>query len=313
MLNVPCCPLCGNKDANLIERIDAKSLINIYKKKIEIDIKKYITSDIDYYHCNICSLGFFNPCPIGSAEFYEELQLNTWYYMDEKPEYDFALNFILNNVKGSVLEVGGGSGNFAKKIISKKIKYVGLEFNELAVHKANGVGIEMHRLDLSEYKDKFEEKHDCVVSFQVLEHISRPYDFLRDSLRCLKSNGFLIIAVPNKRGVAGLLPNIFLDLPPHHASHWTEDSLAYLKQLFNVEIVTINKERVAPQHIIAARKYLILQALAPKALAKNKLINNSLLFGLLNAISSILARILSINTNTLYGHTIIAVFKKIAD
>ncbi len=313
MTNSICCPLCGNKNVDLIETIDGEVLTKLYKKKISIDIKKYLNSDINYYQCNRCSLSFFNPCPMGDAEFYEKLQSNKWYYMDEKPEYDYVLDFLINNVKGSVLEIGGGEGNFAKKIISKNIKYVGLEFNELAVQKANEVGIKMHRVDLGEYANQFEEKHDCVISFQVLEHISQPYNFLRDSLRCLKSNGFLIIAVPNKKGVAGLLPNIFLDLPPHHATHWTEDSFVYLKKLFNLEMIDIHKERIAPQHVIAARKYLILQNLIPKKLSKNKLIDTSVHFHIFNLLSSILSRFLPLKNSEIDGHTVIAILKKIPD
>lgn len=40
--------------------------------------------------------------------------------------------------------------------------------------------------------------YDVVISFETLEHLTRPTDFLKNCLRNLKSDGRLIISTPNK-------------------------------------------------------------------------------------------------------------------
>ena len=55
-----------------------------------------------------------------------------------------------------------------------------------------------------------------MVSFQVLEHVASPYDFIRGCVDSLKQ-GVLILAVPSSDGFAGMAINNVLDMPPHHA------------------------------------------------------------------------------------------------
>jgi len=303
------CPLCHSNDVEILDTLKSIDLVDLYQAKLALDISRYVTSDIRYLHCKRCDLGFFDPCPMGDAEFYETLQANPWYYMDEKPEYNLALDFITRHVKGSVLEIGGGSGQFARKIAGD-VHYTGLEFNELAINKARIAGIQMHRLDLTQYIQMHGNKHDCVISFQVLEHVTRPDEFIRDSLVCLKKNGYLIVSIPNNNGVGGLLPNIPLDLPPHHATHWSKDTLINLGQQFDLEIVNIFEERVAPQHKIAAKKYRILQALAPNLIAEAKLLQSSSFYNLCDKLAAIGSRMIPINVDSINGHTISAIFRK---
>jgi 2-polyprenyl-3-methyl-5-hydroxy-6-metoxy-1,4-benzoquinol methylase len=302
------CPLCNSQHSEIVETVKRNDLVRLYQSKLNLDVKSYVTSDVNYVNCKHCDLGFFEPCPTGDAVFYEKLQSNPWYYMDEKPEYDLVLDFISKHVKGSILEIGGGSGQFARRI-GKDINYTGLEFNELAISKARMAGIQMHKLDLTQYIKEYRYKHDCVVSFQVLEHIMRPNEFIKESLACLKPNGYLVIAVPNNDGIGGLLPNIPLDLPPHHATHWSGGALKNLEKMFDIELVNIFREGVAPQHVIAAKKYLILVTMIPSIMKKKNLIRKSLNYKFIDLFASILARFVPVNIESIYGHTIVAIYR----
>lgn len=304
----PPCPLCNTQNSEIVETVKRDDLVHLYQSKLNLDVNSYVTSDINYLNCKHCDLGFFDPCPTGDAVFYEKLQSNPWYYMDEKPEYDLVLDFISKHVKGSILEIGGGSGQFARRL-GKDINYTGLEFNELAIGKAGMAGIQMHKLDLSQYIQEYGRKHDCVVSFQVLEHVGRPNDFIKESLVCLKPNGYLVIAVPNNDGIGGLLPNIPLDLPPHHATHWSRDSLKNLDKMFDIELVNIFMEGVAPQHVIAAKKYLLLSTMIPSIIKKRKLIRQSLNYKSIDLFASFLARFVPVNVDSIHGHTIVAIYR----
>lgn len=305
------CPLCHSNDVEILDTLKSIDLVDLYQAKLALDISRYVTSDIRYLHCKRCDLGFFDPCPMGDAEFYETLQANPWYYMDEKPEYDLVQDFIINNVKGSVLEIGGGSGHFAKKI-ADHVTYTGLEFNQLAIQKARLNGITMIRQSIEEHSDVCVNEYDCVVSFQVLEHISCPSLFVASSIKALKKGGYLVIAVPNKDGVVGKMTNIPLDMPPHHATHWRRSTLSYFEK-FDLDVVEIIAENVSLQHNLLAQKYLFLIKFFPFVFNNNRLINNSFLYSALNFTSSIAARIMPTRAdvfNNLQGHTIIGIFKK---
>jgi 2-polyprenyl-3-methyl-5-hydroxy-6-metoxy-1,4-benzoquinol methylase len=63
-------------------------------------------------------------------------------------------------------------------------------------------------LDIQEnnFPDEWEKKDfDLVIAQEVIEHIKRPYDFLRRVWRVLKPDGWLFLTTPNLTGITALL------------------------------------------------------------------------------------------------------------
>ncbi len=56
------------------------------------------------------------------------------------------------------------------------------------------------------FEDNF---FDVVYAIEVLEHTFRPYDFMKEAYRVLKSNGTLIISVPNVSHILSRFSNLF--------------------------------------------------------------------------------------------------------
>ena len=83
------CPLSGSSNVTLIEQINASDLIKIYNQCLQADISKEFgdIEKIGYDHCIDSDLRFFYPMVTGSEKFYEQLQKNPGYYMDDKAEY----------------------------------------------------------------------------------------------------------------------------------------------------------------------------------------------------------------------------------
>lgn len=54
---------------------------------------------------------------------------------------------------------------------------------------------------------------DCVVSIEVIEHISQPYEFLDQCKRLLKPGGLLIVTTPNVGNLQSRVRNLFVGLP----------------------------------------------------------------------------------------------------
>ena len=117
-ITVPC-PLCGGYSVIPIETIQIKHLIKQYKRSFGLDISSEFGTlkEIEFRKCITCDLQYYSPAIFGSESFYENLQKNDWYYLDNKPEYSIGSRFI--GAGDAVLEVGCGKGAFAKLMRSR--------------------------------------------------------------------------------------------------------------------------------------------------------------------------------------------------
>ncbi|MGE8339830.1 MAG: class I SAM-dependent methyltransferase [Flavobacterium sp.] len=230
------CILCKSERIKVYQEIEFELLKKIYLDTFNIDISKEIEvqDKVKLYQCKNCKLDFFNPKLAGKGSFYEELQLKRdVYYSPDRIEFDEAAKFI---DKGqSVLEIGSGSGFFAQKINIDN--YVGLEFNDEAIKKAAENGIKLIKKSIEDYAEEDQEKFDVVCSFHVLEHVQDPQEFLKSSIKKLNDGGKLIIAVPCNDSVLTSNHNHILNLPPHHITRWTLNSLHKLTDLFDLKLV----------------------------------------------------------------------------
>ncbi len=240
------CPLCLSNEVIVIERIPIPVLSALYKKMLGGSIVEEFSDckELDFYSCNACDLKFFHPPLEGSEKFYELLQRFDWYYLDEKSEYEFTERFIKES--DSVLEIGCGKGAFAKKI--KTIKYTGLESSNSAIKMAEREGIHVLNESIQEHAKNYQESYDIVCFSQVLEHVSGLYDFLRSSISCVKPGGYLIVSVPSADSFISLTVNNILNTPPHHITWWTDKSLHSISDIFGIELVKLEHEKLADIH-----------------------------------------------------------------
>lgn len=100
-------------------------------------------------------------------------------------------------VGGRVLEIGTGSGYGIRTIAASADEFVTIDkYCSQAVDNlpANCSFIEAKVPPLP-FKD---EEFDCVVSFQVIEHMRDDKHFVREVLRVLKPGGKFIVTTPNR-------------------------------------------------------------------------------------------------------------------
>ncbi|MFZ1006130.1 MAG: class I SAM-dependent methyltransferase [Candidatus Sulfotelmatobacter sp.] len=220
---------------------------------MNIDLGEPNLDAIELKRCESCDLRFYVPPFSGDEGFYESLQKFDWYYVSEKQEYEFAARYISSGDR--VLELGVGRGAFAAKIRPKS--YAGLELSEVAASRARQMGFEVHKCSIEEHSREFTDTYDVVCSFQVLEHISATRSFIEASLRCLKSGGKMIHSVPWEDGFIGKQSNNLLNMPPHHATRWTDKALRKVAELFDLRIVAMDYEVLEDVHIRAYSVALI--------------------------------------------------------
>lgn len=248
----PCSPITGGDDISEEQVIEVKNLVDLYKKNYDLDISYLIPSgcsQIIRYRCNESGYRFYEPSSIvGDSAFYKKLQENEWYYMPTKWEFIEALDHFPKAKHISVLEIGSGQGAFLD-ILRKKMgdaKLVGLELNKDAAAEARRRGHNVVSELSSDHANLNESTYDVIVTFQVLEHVPNPLDFLRETVHMLKAGGKLIIAVPDNSRRA--FPSIFfkpdsdLNMPPHHQGLWDIPSLAYLIKILPLTLDCIAVE-----------------------------------------------------------------------
>ena len=246
-----CSPLVESKDITLLKTISAVELIHKWKQEFQIDITEELNGchEIYLYLCNQTTLKFFLPVDItGSGKLYEQLQKIDWYYMPDKWEHQVALRDLSDCKK--VLEVGCASGSFVKSGNDAGLDIRGIELNEVAVMAAQKSNLPVEHLDLKEAADLYFESLDGVCSFQVLEHIPNPKDFISWSIQMLKPGGKLIYCVPNSESFLKYQYTL-LDMPPHHMLQWSEFSFRALEKIFPIKLEKVIFEPLAHYHVSA--------------------------------------------------------------
>ena len=238
------CPSCSQEKVEKIESIPTR-LIQEYYAENGVDVGYLFENveNLDRYQCGECGLQFFRPVVLGDDRYYRSMQQGDWYYLEEKPEYDYVAKWI--GAEDRVLDVGSGRGAFSRKIGSPF--YQGLEFSQSAVELAAKEGVNVIPESVEDHARSHAGQYDVVCVFQVLEHVAHPKEFLEGCVACLKKGGKLAIAVPNSRSFLEWRRN-YLNIPPHHQLLWSERSLSKLAQLHDLQVLEIYKEKVTEIH-----------------------------------------------------------------
>jgi cyclopropane fatty-acyl-phospholipid synthase-like methyltransferase len=140
--------------------------------------------------------------------------------------------------KGSLLDVGSGTGAFVHEMDRNGWNVAGLEPEE----KARKVAKEKYLLELKEPKTLFEwkeESFDAITLWHVLEHVHSLHSYIEQLKMILRSNGRLFIAVPNYTSAdAAHYRNYWAAYDvPRHLYHFSPDSMKKLMEIHGLKIV----------------------------------------------------------------------------
>ncbi len=159
--------------------------------------------------CNDCGLRFTNPRP-------REREIGQYYQSEDYISHSNTKKGIINKVyhivrkialkeklailnrlipqKGSVLDIGCGTGYFLSACKNNGWQISGVEVNEHARKQAESLtGFRINENLLDVKKKNF----DCVTAWHVIEHIYNLDESLKFIAGILKDDGYAIIAVPN--------------------------------------------------------------------------------------------------------------------
>ena len=98
-------------------------------------------------------------------------------------------------VSGSVLEIGTGMG-YGIEVIAPKVEHFTTIDKSRAYDATLPANAEFRQMEVPPLGFE-DEQFDYVISFQVIEHIKRDKDFVREVSRVLRKGGEFIVSTPN--------------------------------------------------------------------------------------------------------------------
>ena len=140
--------------------------------------------------------------------------------------------------QGNLLDIGAGTGAFASTMKSAGWHITALEPDETARSNAK----KNYGLDLRLPEELFtqaSESFDAITLWHVLEHVHELHRYLQTFQQVLKSNGRLIIAVPNYTSFDADYYKAFwaaYDVP-RHLYHFSPHSMQLLMQQFGFKVI----------------------------------------------------------------------------
>lgn len=195
--NYTLCPICGAADITKVFKVKDSS---VSKKEFEL------------LHCNNCLVRFTQDPP-------SENEIGDFYKSENYISHTDTSRGLVNQLyrfvrarsitrkrklveseasvrKGKLLDVGSGTGYFAASMQKAGWEVEGLEPDE----GAREVALKQHSVILKPVETLFDLKEnafDLITLWHVLEHVHDPKKYIATFKKLLKSNGKLIIAVPN--------------------------------------------------------------------------------------------------------------------
>jgi 2-polyprenyl-3-methyl-5-hydroxy-6-metoxy-1,4-benzoquinol methylase len=242
-------PLTDSEQVTLLSEISTSRLIERWKETYRLDIKEefHHVPVINHYRCDLTHLKFFLPEKVaGSEKLYEQLHHFDWYYILGRWEHQVALRAL--SIGQRVLEIGAAYGDFVQAGLDAGLQIYGIELNKAAIEIARQKQRPVEYANVLELALSEKETFDAICCFQVLEHVSRPKEFLLASLNLLKPGGTLILTVPNANSFLRHQQPL-LDMPPHHMTQWTETTFQVMESLFPLKIEVLRRESLASYHI----------------------------------------------------------------
>lgn len=110
--------------------------------------------------------------------------------------YIFALPYIVNK-KCLDVACGAGYGTAIISMLAKKTAGVDIDEETIKWAKQNNffyTKAKFFKIDLN--KEQIPERYDIIISFETLEHLDSPTEFLKKIKSTLRLNGQLILSVP---------------------------------------------------------------------------------------------------------------------
>ena len=231
------CPTCGETNdkikfiKNGFEYVECKScsMLYMYLRPTFDVLKKFYAQSVNYK--------FFNDYIFPSSK---EIRREKIF----KPRVNNVVD-ICNESKiptNNILEIGAGYGLFLAEMIKKELftNVMGIEASNSLYERSKKMGFSVFNGVFEEYES--DKNFNVIVSFEVIEHIFNPKEFVKKVFRMLENNSIFIMTFPNYNGFdISTLMECSDSIDHEHLNYFNEKSISLLLAeagFENIEIST---------------------------------------------------------------------------
>ena len=233
MLNI--CRLCESKlfDKPSLKLSGMPKAAQYFPEKKDFLEDKGI--DLNIYQCSSCGLVQLNINPV---DYFKEVITAASISKDAKiSRLKQMKNFVSRfNLKGKkVIEIGSASGSMLDILEESGLKATGLESSLKSVETGKSSGRNMINGYLGDIEKIKGSPYDSFVTFNYLEHMPNPGNFIKKIYSNLVENGVGMITVPNLDYL--LRTKCFYEFVADHLSYFTKETLKYAFEINSFEII----------------------------------------------------------------------------
>lgn len=208
----------------------------------------------DFWRCNNCDMVFIWPIPINLNDIYSKDYFvnsskngNFGYtnYDSDKESMRSVFEKILTDLEGKtndrrLFDVGAATGYFLDLAKKRGWFTAGTEISAYAAQIANERGHQVCCLDLDQLT--VDSKFNVVTMWDVLEHVSRPREYITKAGEILNEGGLLAINTINRSSLVARVMrlNWHLVVPPEHLNYFSQKSLRLMLEQNDFEIVSVS-------------------------------------------------------------------------
>jgi 2-polyprenyl-3-methyl-5-hydroxy-6-metoxy-1,4-benzoquinol methylase len=209
--------------------------------------------------CRVCETMYINPRPSPAVlEHYYATSENYWYWNKyifpasegarrEKifrpraervaeicKKYDVRTNLLM--------EVGAGFGTFCEEVLRLKTfeRVIAIEPTPDLSETCRKKGLEVIQKPIEQVRLNDGKAVDAIATFEVIEHLFSPRDFLRSCASVLQPGGLIIITCPNVKGFDVVVLQALSDtVDVEHLNYFHPDSLSNLLRDAGFEVLEV--------------------------------------------------------------------------
>lgn len=168
------------------------------------------------WKCSNCQAGFLNQAPLN----YESPSYWNLVNGSSSPEDHYTLHdgeqinrlkiLGTEKIRGKVIaDIGCGAGSFVDLVKGYASKTIAVEPAQMFHQELRNKGHKTYSYCRDALKD-WEGAIDISVSFDVIEHLENPLEFLKEIKLLLKTDGFLLLCTPNCQDwLIDFLPGVY--------------------------------------------------------------------------------------------------------
>lgn len=204
-------------------------------------IGHYTKQAVPLYQCEECHVIWHDEVLEDLAEYYEskeyrdslgEKTVESYYENHDKETLDKFQYTGTEIFRGkTVADIGCAAGAFLDYLFGVANAVIGIEPSQMFRDVMNKKGYHTYAYARDAFQD-WSEKVDVITSFDVIEHVTDPLEFLKDVYKLLGEHGRAIIGTPtNAPVICGLLNGLFERKTLYTVQHLWIFSAESLKKL----------------------------------------------------------------------------------